>query len=154
MPGRVGKFGQVAWFGRVERPGQARADLRGDAGPVVFEKDPGSIACPGFIPRHHVCCKIFFRNNSHVAKNKDGKAQIFFATLFVLQIFPATTPMLQKIVKKNLQHHLCCKLFLQHSICGKVFLQHNHCCDDENNVWIAIHLTVAKAADLLKRSVG
>ena len=27
-----------------------RAGLRGDGGPVVFEKDPGSAACPGFIP--------------------------------------------------------------------------------------------------------
>ena len=44
MPGRVGEFG------RAERSVQARADLRDDAGPVVFEKDPGSVACPGFIP--------------------------------------------------------------------------------------------------------
>ena len=44
------EFGRVEGLGRVERPGQARAGLRGDAGPVVFEKDPGSVACPGFIP--------------------------------------------------------------------------------------------------------
>ena len=50
MSGRVREFGRVAGFGRVERPGLARAGLRGDAGPVVFEKDPGSVACPGFIP--------------------------------------------------------------------------------------------------------
>ena len=38
------------WALPVERPGQARAGLRGDAGPAIFEKDPGSVACPGFIP--------------------------------------------------------------------------------------------------------
>ena len=35
---------------RVERPGLAHAGLRGDVGPAVFEIDPGSVACLGFIP--------------------------------------------------------------------------------------------------------
>ena len=47
---RVGGFGRVAGLGQVERPGQARAGLRGGASPVVFEEDPGSVACPGSIP--------------------------------------------------------------------------------------------------------
>ena len=34
----------------VERPGQAWAGLRGIAGPVIFEEDPDSVACLGFIP--------------------------------------------------------------------------------------------------------
>ena len=48
---RVGESGRLAGFGRVERPGQARAGFRGDAGPAVFKKDPGSVACMGSSPR-------------------------------------------------------------------------------------------------------
>ena len=48
--GRVKEFGRVEGLGRVEQPGLARAGLRGVVGPVVFEKDPGSVACLGFIP--------------------------------------------------------------------------------------------------------
>ena len=58
MPGRVRELGRVAGFGRVERPGQARAGLRGDAGPVVFEKDPGSVTCPRFIPPTTIIIKF------------------------------------------------------------------------------------------------
>ena len=53
-PGRRTLPGQRVWPGcgpcRVKRPGLARAGLRGDAGPTIFEEDPGSVACPGFIP--------------------------------------------------------------------------------------------------------
>lgn len=49
--------------------------------------------CKYFL-QHHLCCKIFFRNNTHVAKI---------------------------VKKKNLQHHLCCKRFLQHNLCCKGF---------------------------------
>ena len=50
MSCRVGESGQVVVLGRVERPGQVHAGLRGGASPVVFEEDPGSVACPRFIP--------------------------------------------------------------------------------------------------------
>lgn len=50
-PARASGPGRAEGLGRVEEPGQGRARLRGDAGPDVFEKDPGSVACPGFIPR-------------------------------------------------------------------------------------------------------
>ena len=67
MPGRVGEFCWVAEFGRVERPGQARASLRGDAGPVIFEEDPGSVACPGFIPP--TMSKLDYCFESHKSPN-------------------------------------------------------------------------------------
>ena len=51
LPGRLVWPACGAWPGRLVLPGLARAVLRGGASPVVFEEDPGSVACPGSTPR-------------------------------------------------------------------------------------------------------